>query len=221
MVLVGNVHLIQGTDENIADVIDRVESEGYSVRGSFDVYVRTYAQFGIDEARELRERATTRSFVSAARIFIVATPVITIEAQNALLKTLEEPPAGALFFIVVPSPDTLLPTLRSRAQMLEISSRVKSAEVVDTREFLAASPAARLELLRPLLDKGEDDRRDMSAVVTFLSSLERTIHKRATDGALAEGLRAIYRAKQYASDKGSMVKPLLESVALLVPIMKT
>ena len=40
------------------------------------------------------------------------------EAQNALLKTLEEPPSASVFVLVTSRPDVLLPTVRSRCQRL-------------------------------------------------------------------------------------------------------
>ena len=40
------------------------------------------------------------------------------EAQNALLKTLEEPPPASVFILVTSRPDVLLPTVRSRCQRL-------------------------------------------------------------------------------------------------------
>ncbi len=40
------------------------------------------------------------------------------EAQNALLKTLEEPPSASMFVLVTARPDMLLPTVRSRCQLL-------------------------------------------------------------------------------------------------------
>ena len=40
------------------------------------------------------------------------------EAQNALLKTLEEPPPASVFVLITSRPDVLLPTVRSRCQRL-------------------------------------------------------------------------------------------------------
>lgn len=48
--------------------------------------------------------------------------MLTIEAQNALLKTLEEPPTGALIILTAANTEALLPTVRSRLQTLEILS---------------------------------------------------------------------------------------------------
>ena len=86
-------------------------------------------------------------------------------------------------------------------------------EGVDVGKFLSALPPKRLELLKPLLEKGEDEKRDLGAILSFLGALESTLRK-TKDKA---GLHAVYRARKYVSDRGALVKPLLEQVALLVP----
>ncbi len=206
--LVGNTQLVAGRAELISDVLDIVEAEGIKSRGNPDVFVRAYANFGIDEARELRERASLKP-MGDRRVFVIATPSMTAEAQNALLKTLEEPSADALFFFIVPAPETLLATLRSRSHVLALAHESHSSKI-DTKKFLAASPEARLDMLKPLLAKDDDDKRDLGSIIAFLNALEKAVSLEA------QSLEAIYRARKYVSDKGALVKPLLEQVALLV-----
>ena len=206
----GTAYLVAGTKESVADVLSYLETTGVQTAGNADVYVRTYSHFGIDEARELRERASMGALGGTSRSFVIAAPSMTNEAQNALLKTLEEPPAGSSFFIIVQSPETLLPTLRSRMQVLVVGS-APGADAIDAASFLAAAPAKRLDMLKPLLEKGDDERRDIGGIMAFLSSLERVL------AAHPDGLEAVYRARRYMGDKGALVKPLLEQVALLAP----
>ncbi len=215
--LVGNVHLVAGTASTIPEVLVLLAKEGMGKRGDQDVYVREYQYFGIDEARELSERAASRAILADRRTFIVATPSMTNEAQNALLKTLEEPPAEAFFFFIVPSPSLLLPTLRSRTQILELSQNVDVGHtLVSAEKFLSATPAKRLDMLKPLLEKDEDDRRDLGAIIAFLSSIERILSARIKKSDVADGLHAVYRARTYIGDKGALAKPLPEQVAFLV-----
>lgn len=210
--LVGNVHLVAGTAATIPALLSLLEKEGVRTVGNPDIYVREYRQFGVDEARELRGRASSKAVAGDRRIFITATPGMTNEAQNVLLKTLEEPPADAMFFFIVPAPEMLLSTLRSRAQMLVLASGVGRG-LINAEQFLAATPQKRLDMLKPLLEKDVDDRRDLGAILGFLSSLERSLEKRPGE------LHAVYRARKYVGDKGALIKPLLEQVALLVPVI--
>lgn len=208
--LVGNTQVVAGGPEIVPAVLAHLEEGGIRTQKNPDVYVRAYTHFGIEEARELRERASLRG-LGGRRVFVIAAPDMNREAQNALLKTLEESPGDALFIFVVPSPETLLSTVLSRAQMLRIGEKKKRPEIVDVKEFLSALPQRRLDLLKPLLEKGGDDRRDVAGIISFLATLEEVLAKHP------EGLKAVYRARAYVNDKGALVKPLLEQVALLAP----
>ena len=205
---VGNTHLVAGGAERIPAILRMLEARGLRTKGNPDFYVKSYARFGVDDARELRERAALRA-VGGRRVFIVATPDMNREAQNALLKTLEEAPGNALFVFVLPSPESLLPTFRSRTQTLLVEGRKERQD--DVKAFLAATPQKRLDIVKPLLEKGDEDKRDLGAILAFLGALERALEKNP------EGLVAIYRARKSITDKGALVKPLLEQVALLVP----
>ncbi len=213
--LVGNVHLVQGSENSVAAILELLQENGFETQGNPDIDIRMYPQFAVDDARLLVERTLTRSVTGGRRVFIIVTANLTYEAQNTLLKTLEEPAGNALFFFLVPSPEALLPTVRSRAQILTLETAA-SAEKLDASAFLKALPHKRLDMLKPLLDKDEDDVRDISSIITFLSSLERMLASIAP--LPREGLEAVYRARKYAGDKGSLLKPLLEQVALLAPV---
>lgn len=226
MQLVGNVHVVAGGPEIVPFVQDFLKAKGILTKGNPDAYVRTYKQFGVEEARSLRSRASlkalgdpSKGLGAGRRIFILAAADINREAQNALLKIFEEESGGALFILIVPSPHTLLPTLRSRMQVLALNRAPPRESGIDTEKFLSASPQKRLDLLKPLLEKGEDDRRDLAAILSFLSALEERLakHPKALPAARGEGLEAVYRARKYITDRGALVKPLLEQVALLVP----
>ena len=60
MRLAGNTHLVVGGPETVRFVLEFLEREGVAVKGNPDLYVRTYKQFGVEEARELREPAPVR-----------------------------------------------------------------------------------------------------------------------------------------------------------------
>ena len=214
MELTGSAYLVAGGKEAIGEVLARLGSFGVEVDGNPDIYIREYLQFGIDEARELRSRASSRAVKEKNRFFVIVAPSMTADAQNALLKILEEPSADASFFIITPSPESLLPTLRSRAQILSLSQGVEQKGKIDAGIFLQSDKSKRIEMVKVLLPK-EDEERDLGSIITFLSSLERELGRIGAENSKV-GLEAIYRARKYATDKGSLLKTLLEQVALLV-----
>jgi DNA polymerase-3 subunit delta' len=73
----------------------------------------------IDAVRDLIERAAYRPFEGRRRVAIVDDADAMVGgAQNALLKTLEEPPSASIFILVTSRPDVLLDTVRSRCPRL-------------------------------------------------------------------------------------------------------
>ncbi|MFQ5701020.1 MAG: DNA polymerase III subunit delta' [Acidobacteriota bacterium] len=73
----------------------------------------------IDGVRRLRREAAFRPFEGRKRVFIIdPADRMSIEAQNALLKTLEEPAASSCLILITSKPMHLLPTTRSRCQQL-------------------------------------------------------------------------------------------------------
>ena len=74
----------------------------------------------IDRVREVIERAGYRPFEGRWRVVVFdEADSLVPAAQNALLKTLEEPPSASIFLLVTSRPDTLLPTVRSRCPRLQ------------------------------------------------------------------------------------------------------
>lgn len=74
---------------------------------------------GIDEIRELREAVRTAPFSSPFKVYIIdEAHMLTKEAANALLKTLEEPPSHVIFILATTDPEKLPQTIVSRCQKI-------------------------------------------------------------------------------------------------------
>lgn len=69
----------------------------------------------IEQVRDVIDRAGYRPFEGRRRVVIIdQADTLVTPAQNALLKTLEEPPDSSVFILLTPRPDLLLATVRSR-----------------------------------------------------------------------------------------------------------
>jgi DNA polymerase-3 subunit delta' len=83
----------------------------------------------VDQVRVAIERSGYRPFEGRRRAVIIDdADAMVVEAQNALLKTLEEPPNASTFILITSRPDVLLPTVRSRCQRLRFAP-LETAEV--------------------------------------------------------------------------------------------
>ncbi|MHB8521968.1 MAG: DNA polymerase III subunit gamma/tau [Limisphaerales bacterium] len=76
---------------------------------------------GIDEIRDLRETVKYAPAASKFKVYIIdEVHMLTKEAFNALLKTLEEPPAHVQFMFATTEPEKVLPTILSRCQRFDL-----------------------------------------------------------------------------------------------------
>lgn len=101
-------------------------------------------KFTIAHARQLIADAHRRPpGDSDEQVLCVATEFIIEEAQHALLKLIEEPPASTRFIFVIPTGYQLLPTLESRFQRIVVSEVARDLSVFNA--FKAASYAERLK----------------------------------------------------------------------------
>ena len=93
----------------------------------------------VDAIRNLETEANFRPFEAASRFFIIDdADKMNAEASNALLKTLEEPPASSHIFLVTSRPNALLPTIRSRVHTLRFAPvETKKIEdfLIKTKQF--------------------------------------------------------------------------------------
>ncbi|NBV77127.1 hypothetical protein EBR66_03130 [bacterium] len=196
-----------GDERNLPSLLDLLSCEGIVVHGP-DFSLTKETQLSIDTARELCARASGKPFVEARRTFVIVCSAITNEAQHALLKTLEEPPHDALFIFLFPLPHLLLPTIHSRVRLETLPVAV--SDTTEAHAFSTGSVEKRIEIIKELLD-GEKDMRKIDA---FLSDLERIL---ADSPDKEKSLPALYRTRIYVHDKGALLKPLLEQLALLIP----
>ena len=78
-------------------------------------------QIKIDQIRELQAFLSIGTHRGGARVILVRpAEAMNAATANALLKSLEEPPAGTVFLLVSSAPDRLLPTVRSRCQRVAV-----------------------------------------------------------------------------------------------------
>ncbi|ENB4889889.1 DNA polymerase III subunit delta' [Escherichia albertii] len=118
---------------------------------------------GIDAVREVTEKLNEHARLGGAKVvWVTDAALLTDAAANALLKTLEEPPAETWFFLATREPERLLATLRSRCRLHYLAPPPEqyavtwlSREVTMSQEALlaalrlsAGSPGAALALFQ-------------------------------------------------------------------------
>ena len=195
-----------------------------TAQGNPDFYIRNYETFTIDDSREIKILHNSRPTIEAnKKIFILTMNGVTIEAQNSLLKLLEEPADYAHFFLIIPSAHLLLPTVKSRMQVIQdLEFNVKGASEGDLAEeakfFLKANKVKRLDIVKKLVEEISKEKKTKQDVVDFVSAVESVVYEnsKSVDGLKKnkKALEAISLVRNYIHDRAPSVKMLLEYMAL-------
>lgn len=120
----------------------------------------------VDDVRELREKVGLAAMHGGKKIYILdEAHMMTRQAFNALLKTLEEPPPHVVFILATTEPEKILPTILSRCQHYRFR-RLTAEEIASKLALLAAkegigSEPAGLALLGKLADGAMRDGESM------------------------------------------------------------
>ena len=153
----------------------------------------------VDQVREIVERTAFRPFEGRRRVVIVdEADRLVPAAQNALLKTLEEPSPSSLFVLVTSRPNVLLPTVRSRCIQLRFAHGARAEADVAAREVAqrVLAGAGRLEAAKDLLSRtgagasAAADREQVSSHLLAMAELLRDVailSTHANADALANG----------------------------------
>ncbi len=100
-------------------------------------------EIGIQQIREIEKELNFRAFSGRKVVIIDPAVLMSLSAQNALLKTLEEPPGDSLLLLVASSSGSLLPTVRSRCLHLSFGPlpRELIADFLADRETMTRDDA--------------------------------------------------------------------------------
>ncbi|MBU1159985.1 hypothetical protein KKD04_02285 [Patescibacteria group bacterium] len=177
-----------------------------------DFFYKKYDLFGIDDAREIIYKASQTPLLGEKKVFIIESNIFSLEAANALLKTLEEPFSGTHFFIIVSSPDIIIPTLRSRLTPIKSNPEsffLEKEKKENCEKFLKSLAGRRLEMIGSIS-------KDKQKTLDFLNDLEIFLFGKKSDMLILE---EIEKAKNLFSNRASLPKMILEHLALTLPQM--
>lgn len=220
-----------GREEGIKLALEWARQElGMVTKANLDIVTFQYGLLTVEGARRVNENAMQAPITGDTKIIIIAASRAYHEAQNALLKLFEEPPVGTIIFLVIPSVGMLLPTLKSRVQILRDQTTMiyhsgtqghakpnlsisKTAE-----EFLRANKEKRSVMIKKLANgKDEEDRRENRDVaIAIVSGVEAIAYASGVTGNL-ELLRDIQTLRGYLHDRSAPVRMILEHLSLVIP----
>lgn len=151
-------------------------------------------KIGIDQIRDLKKQLNIRSVTNQKLAIILETEKLTVEAQNALLKTLEEPPDGVHLFLQARNTHQLLPTILSRCQIINLSPSKKPSDQKPDQQSTQV-----LQLIESLNIKGgfawAKNQKDRVTAIATIDQLLATLHQ--TSPLNPKTARKLLKAKKY------------------------
>ncbi len=100
---------------------------------------------GIDDIRSLREAVGLAPVAADKKVYIIdEAHMLTTEASNALLKTLEEPPEHVIFILATTNPEKLIGTIRSRATNV-VFTKASTDELVKSLKKIAVGEKKKVD----------------------------------------------------------------------------
>ena len=118
------------------------------LRKSFDEKRKTFrSNIQVDEVRQLNNFFSLSVSDGGGRVAIIdCVDDLNINAANALLKTLEEPPKNTVFLLISHNPQSLLPTIKSRCRELRLSNLTESNLISALRQINLTIPENDIEI---------------------------------------------------------------------------
>ncbi len=144
---------------SIGEDIDVIEIDGATNRG-------------VDNVRELRENAIFRPARARFKIYIIdEVHMLTLEAFNALLKILEEPPSHVKFIFATTEPNKVIPTIQSRCQRFDFRN-ISPAKIAEQLKFVLGQEKIQYQedLILPLAKMANGSMRDALSLLDRLIS---------------------------------------------------
>lgn len=162
----------------------------------------------IDDVRKLIQLAYQTPSRHDILQLVVSARSINIEAQHALLKVIEEPPATTQFTFILPTTAGLLPTIMSRV-LWRPDVESDAAYPAAFTEFIAAPIVKRLDIIADIVKSKSDAKWDdlYDGLVIYGAQVVLA----------SEALMSVESALRYLRQKGAAKKMIWEELALTLP----
>lgn len=188
------------------------------------------SKLGVEQAKKIKEHFSLKPYSAKGRVGILEDGLtLTVEAQNALLKTIEELPTNALFIMGTPSESKLLPTILSRCEIIHLknptSHHFPTSEAgyeKDIEKLLNSTIEQRFEYIEKLKDKEGF----LHSLMLFFHKLLQTKytnsypigHKTVSDSeTLRVFLKELLQVEEWAKHNVN-IRAILEYLMLKMPI---
>jgi len=192
-------------------------------RLSPDILCQSYESFNINNSREIKDWYNKKGISGNKKICIIATQFINKEAEQSLLKIIEEPTANTHFFIIVPDSSLLLETILSRVHLIKIRSNYDVVLQKRVQKLISSTPKERIEMVAIIIKENKEEESSgklRSYGISIINELENIFYqkfkKMKTDKKIIFILKELEKSRKYLSSPGASVKMILEHIVLVI-----
>jgi len=165
-------HNEKGNPCNVCEVCKNIEKSGI-----MDIIeIDAASNRGVDEIREIREKVKYPPTLGKYKVYIIdEVHMLTKEAFNALLKTLEEPPSHAVFLLATTEPDKLPATILSRCQRFDIRP-ISQEQIAQQIHYIIEDIGIQMDedAVQLVAFRGENSMRDALSLLDQIIDLKPT-----------------------------------------------
>jgi DNA polymerase III delta prime subunit len=188
-----------------------------------DVLFQIYESFSMDSASGIKNWHSKKGIGKGKKICIIATKFINREAEQTLLKIIEEPTNNTHIFIVIPDSSVLLSTILSRVHVVKTKQQSDKDLQKLAATFVLSSTKVRIDEVAKIIKENKDEESSGQLrfyATTFVNELENIFYqkfkKNRTDKKTQFILSELQKARGYLSTPGAAVKMILEHLALMI-----
>ncbi len=172
---------------------------------------------GIEEIRQLKAGIALAPISAAYKVYIIdEVHMLTTDAFNALLKTLEEPPAHAVFILATTDPQKVLPTIKSRCMELSFA-KAQPDELRSALSRIIASEHMTIDdgAIERIIELADGAYRDAVKMLEQMSLVSKPITRALVDETLSVPTQSL-RNELFTALFQKDISKALQSVSTLV-----
>ena len=217
-------YVLEGNPEEIVYSLRiYLEDRGEVNKQSEDLSLNLYDSFAIQDSQKIKEWYQNKPTDGKKKICIIGAKFINREAEQTLLKIIEEPTENSHFFIVVPDSSLLLGTILSRVHLIRNGEGINDEELKIAKDFLNLNLPGRIEKVGEIIKEFKDNENSGGlrySAILLINGIERIIYERWKKDLDNEDLKFILgelkNCREFLSIPGASVKMILEHIAIMI-----
>ncbi|MFA6392544.1 MAG: hypothetical protein WCW54_00440 [Candidatus Paceibacterota bacterium] len=217
-------YVVEGNPEEIVYLLRiYLEERGDINKRSPDVLLNLYDAFNIEDGHNIKDWHKNKGVDGKKKVCIIGAKFINREAEQSLLKIIEEPMDDTHFFIVVPDASLLAETILSRVHLIKNLKRDNNFENKIGGEFVKMNPKERIEKVAEIIKEFKDNENSGGLryyAISLVNGIERRVYEKWKKDLNNEDLKFILEelknCRGFLSIPGASVKMILEHIALVI-----